>query len=48
MKTENSIDVRVKLSTLWVVVMLNMIFADIFSIMIELVNKNTLNDMQVK
>jgi hypothetical protein len=45
MKTENRIDIRVKLSTLWIVVMINMIFADIFSIMVELVNKNTLDGM---
>jgi Family of unknown function (DUF6326) len=37
-----TIDIKTKLSTLWIVVMMNMIFADIFSIMIELVNKNTL------
>lgn len=43
MKTEKAIDIRVRLSTLWIVVMINMIFADIFSIMIELVNGNTLN-----
>jgi len=36
-------DIKVKLSTLWIVVMLNLIFADILSIMVELVNKNTLN-----
>lgn len=34
---------KVKLSTLWIVVLINMIFADIFSIMVELVNKDTLN-----
>ena len=32
-----------KLSTLWVVVILNLLFADILSIMVELVNKNTLD-----
>jgi hypothetical protein len=37
------IDIKVKLSTLWIVVLINMIFADIFSIMVELVNKDTLN-----
>lgn len=31
------------LSTLWIVVMFNMLFADIYSIMVELVNKNTLD-----
>jgi len=36
---------KVILSTLWIVVMINMIFADIFTIMVELVNKNTFNDM---
>ncbi len=34
---------KTRLSILWIVVLINMIFADIFSIMIELVNKNTLN-----
>lgn len=38
-------DIKVKLSTLWIVVMLNLIFADILSIMVELVNKNTLGDI---
>lgn len=33
---------RTKVSLLWTVMMLNMIFADIFSIILELVNKNTL------
>lgn len=37
------IDTKTKLSVLWIVVLINMIFADIFSIMIELVNKNTLD-----
>jgi len=36
-------DIKIKLSTLWIVIMLNLIFADILSIMIELVNKNTLD-----
>lgn len=36
------IDIKVRLSTLWILVMFNMIFADIFSIMVELVNKDTL------
>lgn len=44
-----NIDIKVKISTLWIVVMLNMIFADIFLIMIELVNKNTIDiTMDVK
>lgn len=42
MNTEKPIDLKVRLSTLWIVVMINMIFADIFSIMVELVNRNTL------
>lgn len=36
---------KVILSTLWIVVMFNMVFADIYSIMVELVNKNTLGDI---
>lgn len=36
-------NIKTKLSTLWIVIMLNLIFADILSIMIELVNKNTLD-----
>lgn len=43
MKIESKIDMKVILSTLWILVVLNMIFADIFSIMVELVNKNTIN-----
>jgi hypothetical protein len=35
-------DIKTKISTLWVVIMLNLIFADILSIMIELVKKNTI------
>lgn len=38
-----TMDIKIKLSTLWIVIMLNLIFADILSIMIELVNKNTLD-----
>lgn len=38
-------DVKIKISTLWIVVMLNLIFADILSIIVELVNKNTLADI---
>ena len=45
MKIDKTIDTRVKLSTLWIVVMVNMIFADIFSIMIELYQKGTLGEM---
>lgn len=36
------IDIQIRISTLWIVVLINMIFADIFSIMIELIHKNTL------
>ena len=36
-------DMKVRLSILWIVVMMNMIYADIYSIIIELVNKDTLN-----
>jgi len=36
-------NIKVRLSTLWIVIMLNLIFADILSIMIELVNKNTID-----
>jgi len=39
------VDIKIKLSTLWIVVMLNLIFADILSIIVELVNKNTLGDI---
>ena len=42
MSNPDRLDTRVKLSTLWIVVLLNMLFADIFSIMVELVTKNTL------
>ena len=45
MKTDKTIDTRVKLSTLWIVVMVYMIFADIFSIMLELDTKGTLGEM---
>ncbi len=36
-------DIKSKLSTLWIVVLFNLLFADILSIMVELVNKNTLD-----
>src|ERR1035437_6304395 len=39
----DDMDMKAKLSTLWIVVLINMLFADIFSIMIELVDKNTLH-----
>lgn len=45
MATDKTIDTRVKLSILWIVVMLYMIFADIFSIMLELDQKGTLGEM---
>jgi hypothetical protein len=38
------IDTKVKLSILWIVVMLNMIFADIFSTMLEVYQKGTLGE----
>ena len=42
MKIKKNIHPRIKLSTLWIVLLINMIFANIFSIMIELVKGNTL------
>lgn len=36
-------DMKVRLSILWIAVMMNMIYADIYSIIIELVNRDTLN-----
>ncbi|WP_139957919.1 DUF6326 family protein [Flavicella sediminum] len=36
-------NVKTKLSTLWIVVLFNLILADILSVFIELVNKNTLD-----
>lgn len=36
-------DTKTKLSTLWIIVMLNLIFADILSIIVELVNYDTFN-----
>jgi len=45
MKIENAIDIKVKLSTLWIVVMIYMIFADIFSILLEIDQKGTLGEM---
>ena len=38
---KSKLDIRVKLSLYWVVIMINMIYNDIFSIMVELVNRNT-------
>ncbi|UNY99223.1 DUF6326 family protein [Zhouia spongiae] len=37
------VSTEVKLSTLWVLVMLNMVFADIFSIIVELISNDVLN-----
>lgn len=34
---------KIKLSTLWLIVSINIILADVLSIFVELVNKNTLN-----
>jgi hypothetical protein len=48
MDNRSKVDTKVKLSTLWIVVMINMIFADIFTIMIELVYKNTLEGMPLE
>ena len=45
MMTDKTIETRVKLSTLWIVVMVYMIFADIFSIILELDQKGTLGEM---
>lgn len=36
-------DVKTKLSTLWIVLLLNMIYADIYAIIIELVHGNVLD-----
>jgi hypothetical protein len=47
MNTDKTIDTRIKLSTLWIVVMINMIFADICSILLELDQKGTLGEMPV-
>ena len=43
MNNQAKSDTRVKHSTLWIVVLLNMIFADIFSIMVVLVSKKPLD-----
>jgi len=37
------VEIKARLSTMWIVVMVNMIFADIFSIMIELVKGGTID-----
>jgi len=48
MNTENVIDIKVKLSTLWIVVIIFIIFADIFSILLEISQKGTLGEMPVE
>jgi len=40
-----AMETKTKLSTLWIVFTLNLILADVLSIFVELVNKNTLNDI---
>ena len=40
---KNKIETKVFISTLWIILMINMIYNDIYSIMVELVNKNTLD-----
>lgn len=45
MKTNDAIDIRVRLQALWIMVMILMVFADIFTIMVELVYRNTLDGM---
>lgn len=42
MTNETKINIKQRLSILWILVLFNMLFADVFSIMVELVNKNTL------
>lgn len=43
------LDTRITLSLLWIVLMINMIFNDIFSIFVELVNKDTMDiPMEIK
>lgn len=37
------LDTKITLSLFWIVIMFNMIFNDFFSIMVELVNGNTIN-----
>lgn len=36
---------KTKLSTLWIVILINMLFADVFSIMVELVDGGTLDNI---
>ena len=40
---KNKIETKVFISTLWIILMINMIYNDIYSIMVELVDKNTLD-----
>ena len=39
----SKLDTKTKLSLLWIVIMINMIYNDIFSIIVEMVNGNTLD-----
>lgn len=43
MQKRNQINKKIKLSTLWLIVSINIILADVLSIFVETVNKNTLN-----
>lgn len=36
-------NLKIRLSTLWIVIMFNMVFADVYSIIVELVNRDTLD-----
>ena len=40
---KSTLDMRTKLSLLWIIIMINMIYNDIFLIIVELVNGNTLD-----
>lgn len=39
---DTKVDIKVKLSLMWIVIMINMLFNDIFSIMIEFVKGDTI------
>ena len=39
----NDSNLKIRLSTLWIVIMFNMVFADVYSIIVELVNRDTLD-----
>ncbi|MBC8506638.1 MAG: hypothetical protein ISR58_12695 [Anaerolineales bacterium] len=43
----NKLDIKVKLSTLWIVVMINVAMADIFNFMMDLMSGNTTPGVQV-